>query len=140
MRPEISGFSAAFSALATLTTCGCTAEARGRGSAASEDADQSGAYGTQRVDSPNNVPGAREGAAMWIDLSGNLWLFGGSNAFSVAFGGPFNDLWRFQPLEQLAFLLSLGTHCSRDCPLDAHFGITGANLSRKTRVKSVFNS
>jgi hypothetical protein len=54
------------------------------------------------VDSPNNVPGAREGAAMWIDLSGNLRLFGGSNVFSVAFGGPFNDLWRFQPLEQFS--------------------------------------
>jgi hypothetical protein len=47
-----------------------------------------GNYGTQGVASPSNVPGARESAVSWIDSSGNLWLFGGSNL---------NDLWEFNP-------------------------------------------
>jgi N-acetylneuraminic acid mutarotase len=46
-----------------------------------------GFYGTQGVASASNVPGAREGAASWIDTSGNLWLFGGGA----------NDLWKFSP-------------------------------------------
>jgi len=35
-------------------------------------------------------PGARKGAASWIDSSGNLWLMGGDNNNSY-----FNDLWKF---------------------------------------------
>jgi hypothetical protein len=48
----------------------------------------SGSYGTLGVFSPTNVPGARIGANTWVDLSGALWLFGGSG---------FNDLWEFNP-------------------------------------------
>jgi hypothetical protein len=36
------------------------------------------------------VPGARLGAATWTDLSGNFWLFGGSDTHSF-----FNDLWKY---------------------------------------------
>lgn len=53
--------------------------------------DQAGVYGTKGVADPANVPGAKTRAISWIDLEGNLWLFGGS--------GPgwfhFNDLWKF---------------------------------------------
>ena len=33
-----------------------------------------GIYGTEGVPDATNVPGSREGAISWIDLSGNLWL------------------------------------------------------------------
>ena len=35
-------------------------------------------------------PGARKGAASWIDSGGNLWLFGGDSNNNY-----FNDLWKF---------------------------------------------
>ena len=48
-------------------------------------------YGTMGVPAPANTPGGRHGAAHWVDLSGNLWLFGGE--------GPYhdwwNDLWKY---------------------------------------------
>jgi hypothetical protein len=52
-------------------------------------------YGKLGVPSPSNTPGAREGAATWIDADGNLWLFSGvAEAFQV--DAPFpNDLWEF---------------------------------------------
>jgi N-acetylneuraminic acid mutarotase len=53
-----------------------------------------GVYGTYGVPAAGNTPGARAGAACWIDNSGNLWLFGGNNA---ATGNSFNDLWEFSP-------------------------------------------
>lgn len=57
----------------------------------SDAIDQPGVYGTKGVTGPANVPGGKYGAVTWLDLSGDLWLFGG--------GGPgfvfFNDLWKF---------------------------------------------
>lgn len=57
---------------------------------------QMGTYGSQGVASSTNVPGARYGAASWIDSNNNLWLFGGSglDASSGTFG-YFNDLWNY---------------------------------------------
>jgi N-acetylneuraminic acid mutarotase len=55
---------------------------------------QAGKYGTKGVPSPGNMPGARLGAVTWFDLTGNLWLFGGSgNDSSTA--GDLSDLWKF---------------------------------------------
>lgn len=54
----------------------------------SDAADQGGIYGIKGVPAPTNVPGARYGAASWIDLQGRLWLFGGAS---------FSDLWRYDP-------------------------------------------
>lgn len=48
----------------------------------------SSVYGTQGVESAASVPGARVGAASWIDAAGKLWLFGGSGT---------NEMWRFNP-------------------------------------------
>lgn len=50
-----------------------------------------GTYGTQGVPAPANNPGARHGCAKWVDLSGNLWLFGGE----ADLGNWFNDLWKY---------------------------------------------
>jgi N-acetylneuraminic acid mutarotase len=58
---------------------------------------QPGIYGTEGVPAAGNVPGAREGAAGWIDSSGDLWLFGGEGYDSNGVGGQLNDLWRYQP-------------------------------------------
>ncbi|MGA8216607.1 MAG: kelch repeat-containing protein [Candidatus Sulfotelmatobacter sp.] len=55
---------------------------------------QSGAYGTQGMAAPGNVPGARIEAVGWTDAAGNLWLFGGSPGPSGQFE-LFNDLWKY---------------------------------------------
>jgi N-acetylneuraminic acid mutarotase len=61
----------------------------------SDTAYQSGVYGTLGVAAPTNIPGAREGAATWIDASGNLWFFGGTQNCNGCFWGPGNDLWQY---------------------------------------------
>jgi len=55
----------------------------------SDQPDQPGVYGTKGIASSTNMPGARSGAAAWVDASGNFWLFGDS-------GSPWpNDLWKY---------------------------------------------
>ncbi len=44
-----------------------------------------------------NIPGGRNGASSWIDLSGNLWLFGGYGFDASGNEGYLNDLWEFNP-------------------------------------------
>jgi len=57
---------------------------------------QPGVWGAKGTAAATNVPGARQSAASWMDGSGNLWLFGGSNDPSNAFQAGFlNDLWKF---------------------------------------------
>lgn len=56
-----------------------------------------GVYGARVVSAASNVPGAREGAATWINASGNLWLFGGVGIDSTGAQGGLNDLWEFNP-------------------------------------------
>ncbi|MDZ4289326.1 MAG: tandem-95 repeat protein, partial [Prosthecobacter sp.] len=54
-------------------------------------------YGTQGVPDNANVPGARSGAATWMDGAGNLWLFGGNGRDSTTTTGLLNDLWKYDP-------------------------------------------
>lgn len=42
-------------------------------------------------------PGAREGAATWVDNSGNLWMFGGFGFAAAGFHGYLNDMWKYEP-------------------------------------------
>ncbi len=58
-------------------------------------ANQPGVYGQLRIPAASNVPGARSGATGWVDLEGNLWLFGGSEGSSAQSYGELNDLWEF---------------------------------------------
>lgn len=51
---------------------------------------QPGAFGTQGVAVPENLPPPREEATTWIDSQGNFWLFGGDDG-----AYPYNDLWRY---------------------------------------------
>jgi hypothetical protein len=53
-----------------------------------------GVYGTKGLAAPGNHPGARFSSAYWTDLSGNLWLFGGSGAGQFS---HLNDLWKYVP-------------------------------------------
>jgi N-acetylneuraminic acid mutarotase len=56
-----------------------------------------GVYGTLGTPASTNTPGARIGAAPWIDASGNLWFFGGLGYDSNGSQGYLNDCWKYQP-------------------------------------------
>ena len=58
---------------------------------------QPGVYGTQGIPNTVNKPGARNFSTTWRDVSGNLWLFGGSG-YGTCSIGYLNDLWKFDPL------------------------------------------
>lgn len=58
---------------------------------------QRGSYGTLGVEDPANTPGARRGAATWVDPQGRLWLIGGDGEDAKGLWGLFNDLWRYNP-------------------------------------------
>lgn len=61
-------------------------------------------YGMAGVPSADNHPGARsEVCANWVDLEGNLWLFGGMGGIEDDFIN--NDLWMYDvELNQWAFI------------------------------------
>ena len=63
-------------------------------------ADREIVYGTKRVPDPANKPGGRQDAASWIDISGNLWLFGGFGNIQRS-TGSMNDLWKYDPTSGL---------------------------------------
>lgn len=45
-----------------------------------------------------DMPAGRGSAAVWLDASGNVWLFGGSAITEQHEGaGPVNDLWKYTP-------------------------------------------
>lgn len=50
----------------------------------SNKANQPGNYGTQGTAASSNMPGGRQEAAIWIDTTGNLWLFGGEGEDSAS--------------------------------------------------------
>lgn len=55
-----------------------------------------GIYGTQGIPNASNKPGSRYKSSMWIDNSGNFWLFGGAG-YSSADYNVLNDLWKYSP-------------------------------------------
>ena len=60
----------------------------------SDTANAAGAYGTQGVPAATNVPGARSGAAQWME-AGNLWIFGGIGPNASGTPVYLNDLWMY---------------------------------------------
>jgi N-acetylneuraminic acid mutarotase len=55
-----------------------------------------GVYGTLGVADPSNTPGARNWAVVWVDSSGDVWLFGGLGYDgSSTTSGMLNDLWKY---------------------------------------------
>jgi hypothetical protein len=61
----------------------------------SATADAVGVYGTKGEANANNTPGAREGAAFWVDAANHFYLFGGKGYDHLGNLGFLNDLWRF---------------------------------------------
>jgi len=59
------------------------------------ETDQRGVYGTLGVAASTNKPGARCGAASWIDSENNLWLFGGYGFADKRITQYLDDLWKF---------------------------------------------
>jgi N-acetylneuraminic acid mutarotase/sugar lactone lactonase YvrE len=56
-----------------------------------------GVYGTLGVPAAGNIPGGRVEATSWTDISGNLWMFGGSGYDANSKLAFLNDLWEFNP-------------------------------------------
>ena len=54
-------------------------------------------HGTLGHEDGANDPGARSGAACWLDAAGDLWLFGGYGYDSTGTKGMLSDLWRYHP-------------------------------------------
>ncbi|WP_431210155.1 kelch repeat-containing protein [Puia sp. P3] len=50
-------------------------------------------WGTMRIPSPSNSPGARIDCATWVDPANNLWLFGAGPGINL-----WNDLWKYDPV------------------------------------------
>jgi N-acetylneuraminic acid mutarotase len=76
-----------------------------------------GQYGTQGTGAVGNVPGGRSGAALWVDGTGRVWMFGGfGRGNSVAAMGELNDLWRYDPTSRewtwISGLASVGGNSS----------------------------
>ena len=63
--------------------------------AGSSSGNQGGVYGIKGVADALNTPGARSEAVSWVDLQGDLWLFGGKGLTQFALGGSLNDLWKY---------------------------------------------
>lgn len=53
-----------------------------------------GLYGTQGIVAAANKSGSRGASISWTDLSGNLWLFGGTTGS----GSGLSDLWEYNPI------------------------------------------
>ena len=51
-------------------------------------------YGTLGTAAAGNNPGGRDQVAVWTDVNGNFWLFGGTLGYNDI---NFNDLWEYQP-------------------------------------------
>lgn len=62
-------------------------------SGSSNESATTGVYSTLGVAAPGDVPPGRGMPAHWVDGTGELWIFGGSQLHGLAL----NDLWKFTP-------------------------------------------
>jgi len=57
---------------------------------------QNGHYGTLGVADSSNTPGGRNGSALWVDASGDVWVFGGIGYDETnPINGNLSDLWKY---------------------------------------------
>lgn len=56
---------------------------------------QRGIYGSIGISDPTNKPGARNLPSTWCDVTGNIWVFGGSGLAETGSTNTLNDLWRY---------------------------------------------
>jgi hypothetical protein len=101
---------------------------------------QKGTDGTQGLAASNNVPGARQVAVGWIDVHGNLWLFGGYGYDSAGVLGELNDLWKYSAGEwtwmtgsnligQVGTYGTQGVTASSNVPGAREFGVSWTDAS-----------
>ena len=91
-------------------------------------------YGVLGQDIATNTPGARTGSVSWVDLKGNLWMFGGYSDGTSAGLQMYNDLWEFRASTQLWVWISgssspnaAGTYGTLGAPALAN--VPGARLN-----------
>jgi hypothetical protein len=61
--------------------------------AGSNTVNSPGTYGTVATPSSNDIPGARQGAASWLDSNNIVWFLGGSGFGTTGSSGYLNDFW-----------------------------------------------
>ena len=54
-------------------------------------------YGILKTPALSNTPGIRQGATVWQDNAGNIWIFGGYGRNAGQAEARLNDLWRYNP-------------------------------------------
>lgn len=52
-------------------------------------------YGIKGVAAPNNYPSSHSSSAIWLDDSGNMFMFGGFGVDANGINGIIDDLWKF---------------------------------------------
>lgn len=60
---------------------------------------QCGVYGSIGQFAPSNMPGGRYCATVWVDGTGQFWIFGGIGYPASGSNGLLNDLWRFNGID-----------------------------------------
>ena len=93
-----------------------------------------GAYGTQGTPGTGNLPGARNDSVSWIDLSGNLWLFGGYGYASSSTLGDMNDLWEYVPTNKTWTWVGGSNQINQSGSYGGNPGTTGTPGSRLASV------
>jgi hypothetical protein len=58
-------------------------------------ANDPGSFGTEGLASASNYPSARQNASAWMDLAGNVWIFGGNGIDSSSNQNLLNDVWEY---------------------------------------------
>jgi len=86
-----------------------------------------GSYGTKKIASTYNRPGARQDAVGWKDNDGNLWLFGGWG-YDASVYALLGDLWKYNVASGLWTWVSGGStgdqngiYGTRGIPSSANF-------------------
>ena len=74
-------------------------------------------FGTKGTSAPANKPGGRTGGTAWVDVSGNIWIFGGwaENGGADVY---LNDLWRFVP----------DSNCTPGCKITFASAVISTNI------------
>ena len=94
------------------------------------DSGISGVYGKLGTFAATNTPGSRDGAAVWVDASGNFWLFGGTGYASDTSFGSLDDLWEYSPaINQWAWMggNSVSALVKRESGVYGTLGVASAN-------------
>jgi len=90
----------------------------------------SGVYGNLGTFAATNTPGSRSGEAIWVDASGNFWMFGGSGYASDTGLSYINDLWEYSPaVNQWAWMggNSVGALVKSEFGVYGTLGVPSAN-------------